>query len=94
MKQPIPPATVAAFYGVDAPNVEDPFANRPAARDNGYQEQDEDTATAIFFGVDNPKSGLKLGQPIPGYSGVNRRVEADNVFGMTYAEACRRAKES
>lgn len=40
------------------------------------------------------KTGLKLGQPIPGYSGVNRRVEADNVFGMTYAEACRRAGES
>jgi len=53
-----------------------------------------ETATAIFFGIDNFKSGLKLGQPIPGYSGVNRRVEADNVFGMTYAEACRRAKES
>jgi len=35
-----------------------------------------------------------LGTPIPGYAGVNRRVEADNVFGMTYAEACRRAKDS
>lgn len=35
-----------------------------------------------------------LGQPIPGYSGMNRRVEADNVFGMTYAEACRRAADS
>jgi len=32
--------------------------------------------------------------PIPGYSGVSRRVQADNVFGMTYAEAQRRAKES
>ncbi len=35
-----------------------------------------------------------MGTPIPGYSGVNRRVEADNVFGMTYAEAFRRAKDS
>lgn len=36
----------------------------------------------------------KLGDPIPGYCGVNRRVLADNVFGMTYAEARRRAQES
>ena len=36
----------------------------------------------------------KLGEPIPGYSGVNRRVQADNVFGMTYAEARRMAGES
>ena len=35
-----------------------------------------------------------MGEPIPGYSGVNRRVQADNVFGMTYAEARRRAMES
>ena len=35
-----------------------------------------------------------MGDPIPGYSGVNQRVEADNVFGMTYAEARRRAKDS
>jgi hypothetical protein len=36
----------------------------------------------------------KLGEPIPGYSGVNRRVTADNVFGMTYAEARNMAKDS
>ena len=35
-----------------------------------------------------------LGEPIPGYSGVNRRIQADNVFGMTYAEARRMAGES
>lgn len=35
-----------------------------------------------------------MGDPIPGYSGVNRRVQADNVFGMTYAEARRRAADS
>ena len=37
---------------------------------------------------------MPLGEPIPGYSGVNRRVQADNVFGMTYAEARRMAGES
>lgn len=48
-----------------------------------------------FYGVEENKSQApKLGDPIPGYSGVNRRVQADNVFGMTYAEARRRAYES
>ena len=37
---------------------------------------------------------IRLGNPIPGYSGFNRRVTADNVFGMTYAEARRMADES
>jgi hypothetical protein len=44
--------------------------------------------------MDVEKRGLDLGDPIPGYSGHNQRVEADNVFGMTYAEAKRRAKDS
>jgi hypothetical protein len=50
-----------------------------------------------FYGidvVDASKIVQKLGEPIPGYSGVNRRVQADNVFGMTYAEARRMAGES
>jgi hypothetical protein len=45
--------------------------------------------------VEEPKNPApRNGDPIPGYSGVNRRVQADNVFGMTYAEARRRAQES
>ncbi len=55
------------------------------------------SATNAFFGIEGAQSGkevLPLGEPIPGYSGVNRRVQADNVFGMTYAEARRMAGES
>ena len=49
----------------------------------------------MFYGYEDKKNAAsKLGDPIPGYSGVNRRVQADNVFGMTYAEARRRAMES
>lgn len=49
----------------------------------------------VFYGVDqNQSQPLTLGDPIPGYSGVNRRVQADNVFGMTYAEARRKAMDS
>ncbi len=36
----------------------------------------------------------KFGEPIPGYSGFNKRTQADNIFGMTYAEVKRMAKES
>lgn len=49
----------------------------------------------MFYGIDDPKhTALPLGNPIPGYSGVNRRVQADNIFGMTYAEARKKAEES
>jgi hypothetical protein len=44
--------------------------------------------------VPGAKTVKPLGEPIPGYSGVNRRVQADNVFGMTYAEARKMAGES
>ena len=58
--------------------------------------QDYDTATAAFFDESacNEPKAQSLGTPIPGYSGVNRRVQADNIFGMTYAEARRMAEES
>lgn len=49
----------------------------------------------IFYGIEAQKNQAPpLGEPIPGYSGVNRRIQADNIFGMTYAEARRRAMES
>lgn len=58
-------------------------------------EETYDDALKVFYGVEEPKNQApKIGDPIPGYSGVNRRVQADNVFGMTYAEARRRAQES
>ena len=30
---------------------------------------------------------MNIGEPIPGYTGMNRRLVADNVFGLTYANA-------
>ena len=59
--------------------------------------QTADEAAAAFHGVKPTaanKSVKQLGEPIPGYSGVNRRIQADNVFGMTYAEARKMAVES
>lgn len=37
---------------------------------------------------------MKLGEPIPGYAGVNQRIGADNIFGYTYADARKKAKDS
>lgn len=37
---------------------------------------------------------MKLGEPIPGYAGVNQRIGADNIFGYTYADARNKAKDS
>ncbi len=37
---------------------------------------------------------MKLGNPLPGYGGTNRRVQADNVFGLTYGDSQKKASES
>ena len=44
--------------------------------------------------VQDPNCAKALGAPIPGYSGISRRVQADNIFGMTFSEARRMAVES
>ena len=54
--------------------------------------QSQDEASKEFWGVKEKK--VEHMDPIPGYSGVSRRVNADNVFGMTYAEARKCADES
>lgn len=62
---------------------------------NQKKEENYEDALRVFYGVEVPRNvASKLGEPIPGYCGVNRRVQADNVFGMTYAEARRRAQDS
>jgi hypothetical protein len=33
----------------------------------------------------NGKPYVELGEPLPGYTGFNKRVVANNVFGKTYA---------
>ena len=93
--------TIRKFYGCAEENNDDVVAqqhfkkNAEAFYNNGAsdfkidntQGQSLDAANDIFFGVEHKKKGLDLGKPIPGYSGTNQRVEADNIFGMTYANA-------
>lgn len=70
------------------------FYNADQAGATQKEESYED-ALRVFYGVEVQRNEApKLGEPIPGYCGVNRRVQADNVFGMTYAEARRRAQDS
>jgi len=55
---------------------------------NDRREQTLGDAINAFFGERIQEKGPhKLGNPIPGYTGVCRRVNADNIFGLTYAEA-------
>jgi hypothetical protein len=35
---------------------------------------------------------VKLGEPLPGYTGFSNRVLANNIFGKTYAECRKDAK--
>lgn len=68
-------------------NTQQNSQSADAKREETYED-----ALRVFYGVEVPcNEAPKLGDPIPGYCGVNRRVQADNVFGMTYAEARRRA---
>ena len=99
----MPASAVHAFYAADLPeqSLKEESSSKAAQEAHiaylNYQAQLEKTqsqqaAVNAFFGLDEVHANQqvpRLGEPIPGYSGVNRRVTADNVFGMTYAEARR-----
>lgn len=75
-------------------NVGNFYADQSEACEKAQGNQSESAAMAVFFGEDPPAKGQMVGQPIPGYSGSNRRIGADNLFGMTYAEARNAASQS
>ena len=95
----MPPEEVYKFYGVDIEEA-DEIVKQEALRRTQQKEtsgngQNYDDALRVFYGVDATQpEAPKLEDPIPGYCGFNRRIQADNIFGMTYAEARRRAQES
>jgi len=103
----VPPEAVYQFYGVDVNEADEivkqealkrsQASMKAAAEEESTQKhgQNYEDALRVFYGVEVARNEApKLGEPIPGYCGVNRRVQADNVFGMTYAEARRRAQDS
>lgn len=99
--KPMDPATVNKFYGIPSEEQDELVKQQELAKSActfyGHDpknfthkekrvDETEEEAFNKFFGVEDKKE-VKLGNPIPGYSGTNRRVQADNIFGMTYAEA-------
>lgn len=36
---------------------------------------------------------MKLGTPLPGYTGTTRKIVAANIFGQTYANSLKTAEE-
>ena len=107
-KKPTPPEIVNKFWGVsneetdeivnekELANATNTFfgvdPNKKSTKSRKQPETEEDANNKFFAVEDKPE--LKRGDPIPGYSGFNRRIAADNVFGMSYGEAKRRAHES
>ena len=94
----IPVETTNLFWGID-----DGDASFKRATKNFYGEgkvpeeapkQDSDFAanTLNFFGSEKRDKPLRHGEPIPGYTGFLRRVVADNVFGVTYAQSRKNAQ--
>lgn len=106
--KPLDPSAANKFYGIEDNEMDDLIKEQTLQKDTiafyGFDPkthvhkekphvEDEEEAIKKFYAIESKKE-LKLGAPIPGYSGVSRRVTADNVFGMTYAEARRRAEDS
>lgn len=99
----MPPEEVYKFYGIDINEADDVVKQEALKRTQqkefkatGSSEekhgQNYEDALRVFYGVEATQNEApKLGDPIPGYCGFNRRIQADNIFGMTYAEARRRA---
>ncbi|KAM3141900.1 hypothetical protein pb186bvf_005986 [Paramecium bursaria] len=58
-----------------------------------FQSQQQDQGETFeksqqkFYGDNGGKEPLRLGTPLPGYTGAQKRVVAANIFGQTFANA-------
>lgn len=93
----IPVETRNQFWGIEDPETDFKRATNGFYGDGLYredeapQQNDFDTNTLNFFGKQKGEKPVKHGQPIPGYTGFLKRVVADNVFGVTYANSRKNA---
>ncbi|EGR28284.1 hypothetical protein IMG5_179410 [Ichthyophthirius multifiliis] len=55
-------------------------------QNNQKVQEDFQKSVSQFYGDEN-KQTLKLGTPLPGYTGTNKRIVAANIFGQTFANA-------
>mmetsp|Transcript_70399 Transcript_70399/g.82030 ORF Transcript_70399/g.82030 Transcript_70399/m.82030 type:complete len:231 (+) Transcript_70399:46-738(+) len=66
-----------------------------STQSGGGKERNFQDSQRVFYGEDVDKPGpVRLGEPVPGYTGVNRRIQADNIFGATYADSRRKGDQS
>lgn len=99
-QKPVDPTEIRKFWGCDMEdgdgiveqkqfeaNSKAFYAGQMDTPDRQKAGQSEQAAMGEFFGIDNEVKGQKINNPIPGYNGHSRRIGADNLFGMTYAEA-------
>jgi len=87
--------TESGPFKVDADIYNNTLGFGKRASDSNKQEQTMGDSSKLFFGENlNDKKTIPIGNPIPGYTGVSRRVVADNIFGCTYAEGRRKGDES
>ena len=95
----IPVETSNKFWGVPsddnvalAKNTSAFYANQGSYQAPGAQQSLED-AQKSFFGKQQRSKPEKHGEPVPGYTGVSRRVGADNIFGQSYAASRQTSKQ-
>ena len=95
----IPVETANQFWGVASEenvslqkNTEAFYANQGKYNAPANQQSLED-AQAQFFGKQARAKPEKHGEPVPGYTGVSRRVGADNIFGQSYAASRQTSKQ-
>lgn len=60
-------------------------------KSNGYQQTNVVDKDGKSYGT-SIANIVKLGEPLPGYTGFSNRVLANNIFGKTYAECRKDAK--
>ena len=96
----VPVETANAFWGVtdeeaDLRASKRAFFNNPTRTDEAEgAHQDPEAAKTVFYGMNpKPEEPIKLGEPVPGYTGFSRKVTACNIFGLTYAQARKTAAE-
>ena len=98
--------SVAKFFGCESTDEvvqnEHFKANQKAFFENGNDmaldrrpaNQSYAAAVNVFHGNDEKPRGQVFEAPIPGYSGHTQRLEADCIFGQTFANAMDQGSKS
>lgn len=99
-KSVVPVDALNAFWACtdeesDLKKAQDSFYKTDQPAETAPQQTEGDLASSkkTFFGLDRREKPLKHGEPVPGYTGFSRKVAADNIFGLTYANARKAAAE-